>query len=526
MGSSIDEAKSIISYLLEEGVLLKGNYYDDIWEFENNGSKKTSIYIKFSSMKHNCTTQQLNLVKCWAANQLRDYFPENVQRKFSHLSEVIYITDFFDDKKIENLKSLFIESENSPVALRNRLLTTLNFVTYYENDSLSSYKNYLLEIKETIKVEANTRLLPKAKDVLKFSNCIDDFFKNELLTSLKIEFYPILLWWRLTNVIPIRIGEFCDIQRQCISPDNGSYYITLPRYKKPASQRGIQVVNNLEITKELYDLIDNYINITEPFGKSETLISYRALMENTLNPKRRKNKKNKDYFNSSAFSNLLRSFYDNVVYKQLGISVEREVRPNDTRHFAICSLTMQGISPIEIARLAGHTSLEAQYHYSKHTEYFIDSEIYKLVREYRRERDEIVSNTSNNDNINLNTIKSKTRKFPKDEEKLLELEIGYCKDTKQRCESEECMLCSHWWIHPRDFEKVRPKIEKKILERRQKVIEIGNFLNNLHRNFPSIHEEELHPNLFTKMRTEAASIEDYLHQIAELTYLRGAESDD
>ncbi|BCC00639.1 hypothetical protein BCJMU51_2846 [Bacillus cereus] len=62
------------------------------------------------------------------------------------------------------------------------------------------------------------------------------------------------------------------------------------------------------------------------------------------------------------------------------VEQEYQLRPNDTRHLAFMSLMMQGYSPVEIARLGGHKTIQTQLHYSSHKEYWVDSEVFKLMK--------------------------------------------------------------------------------------------------------------------------------------------------
>src|SRR5699024_12041722 len=122
---------------------------------------------------------------------------------------------------------------------------------------------------------------------------------------------------------------------------------------------------------------------------------------------------------------------------------------------------MQGISPIEIARLGGHRTIAAQYHYSFHKEYWIDNEVFKLIKNYKN-----ISNFDNNniryipENVKLKAIESTTSSFRG------ELEIRYCSDSLIRCEAKECMLCSHSRIDLNDLNMKRDQIIKKVNKNR------------------------------------------------------------
>src|SRR5699024_11998719 len=116
-----------------------------------------------------------------------------------------------------------------------------------------------------------------------------------------------------------------------------------------------------------------------------------------------------------------------------------------------------GISPIEIARLGGHRTIAAQYHYSFHKEYWIDNEVFKLIKNYKN-----ISNFDNNniryipENVKIKAFESPTSSFRG------ELEIGYYRDTFIRGEAKECMLCSHWPMDLYYLKVKRTQIIKKL----------------------------------------------------------------
>lgn len=559
--ASVNSAKEILENLKEDDEIFDGEFADDIWTFERHLHKGGVIYFDFSGLENMARFRtdwddpSVLLVKCWVAELLSEIYPATVRTKFGWLIKVIEQTDFFSTAKLDD----FIESLRNYTPAVKKMLeknevpnlegleeelkkdrkgiqsvyeiisTSLNFLTFSELDSFHPYHKTLLDIKKGLPNSTFARHLPKGKDVLKLDYSIDQYFVDRFNSSSRLFFAPILLWWKITNIIPMRISEFCTMKRECISENNGRYYIMLPREKKRAAQRRVQVVDTLEITKDIFDLIDDYIELTSPYGKSKTLISYRSIIALEVIQTARGNKRNIDYFNRHNFTSLLKRFYKDVVYGEYQKAVKREVRPNDTRHFAFCSLLMQGISPIEIARLGGHSTLEAQYHYSNHTEYFIDVEVKKLIDGFKFNDGKIRGTTFEGQEITFANIEDRSLQFPsKDNTTRYPMEIGFCTDELQRCESEDCMLCKHWWIHPEELVEVKPLIQKKILERKQKIIEMGNFLKNLNESLTTemIKQNEVHLNTFTKMKTDAASIQEHLEEIARLEILKGDNGDE
>lgn len=558
---SVNNAKEILENLKEEDEIFDGEFDNDIWIFERHLSKGVKIYFDFSILKNTARFRDdwdfssVLIVKCWVAELLSEFYPESVRTKFGLLIKVTEQTDFFSTAKLddfieslrnytpsvkkaleknevmdlEDLKEELKKDRKGIPTVYDIVHTSLNFLTFSELDSFYTYHKPLLDIKKGLPNGTFVRHLPKGKDVLKLDYSINQYFVDGFNSSSRLFFAPILLWWKITNIIPMRISEFCTMERECISQNNGRYYIRLPREKKTAVNRRVQVVDTLEITKDIFDLIYDYIQLTNPYGESKTLISYRSILVLEENLTGRGNKGNMNYFNRHNFDTLLKRFYKDVVYEVYKKSVKREVRPNDTRHFAFCSLLMQGISPIEIARLGGHSTLEAQYHYSNHTEYFIDVEVKKLIDGFVFKEGKIKGTTFEGQAITFEDIENRSLQFPtKDNKTRLPMEIGFCTDELQRCESEECMLCKHWWIHPEDLVKVKPLIQKKILERKQKIIEMGNFLKNLNESLTTemIKQNAVHPNTFTKMKTDASSVQEHLEEIACLEMLKGDYDDE
>ncbi|RDW16120.1 hypothetical protein CWR48_18210 [Oceanobacillus arenosus] len=555
---SVKKAKEILDVLREEDSVFDEQFEDDIWTFERHLFKGSTVIFNFSEMEMAArfrdywSPSSVVLIKCWLAELLSSYYPEGIHQRWVMLIKIIEQTEFFNPAKAnsfaESLRNYspavrkYLENKNQSTldemlgelkkdrsgisTVKSIIEIAFNFLTFSGIDSFHDYNQPLINIKKGLPKEVFARQLPSGKDVLKLDYCINRYFNKGINTNTRLLFAPILLWWKLTNIIPMRISEFCTIERFCIPP---KYYrnckISLPREKRTGNHRRVQVVDKLEITKDIYDLISEYIHHTETYGVSKTLVSYRAYKELNEYSNRNPSKKDEDYFNSNIFKSLLRKFYKDVVYGEYNETVERKVRPNDTRHFAFCSLLMQGLSPIEIARLGGHSTIEAQYHYSNHTEYFIDIEVDKLIKSFMNKDGEMKGVFEGNE-ITYDDIDKKSKNFPDKKIELLKMEIGWCKDELQRCESVECMLCKHWWIHPKELVKIRPVIQDKIRERKQKIVEMGNFLKNLNESFTETMVSDTDPNLYTTMETKAASIQEHLEEIARLEMLKGVDIDD
>ncbi|MFZ8504510.1 integrase, partial [Staphylococcus aureus] len=159
----------------------------------------------------------------------------------------------------------------------------------------------------------------------------DKLSDDEEIIKKTILFYPILIWWNLTTIIPIRSTEFCLIKRDSISKEGNRFFLTITRIKKPLND-AVNYYNKIEINESMYHLLNNYIELTEEYGESETLISYRSLIY-ADNPGRRElQKRDLNSFNKNNLEKLLKRFYKEVIneYYHINVPANQKLSPNDT----------------------------------------------------------------------------------------------------------------------------------------------------------------------------------------------------
>jgi hypothetical protein len=327
-----------------------------------------------------------------------------------------------------------------------------------------------------------------------------------------------MIWWMLTNIIPMRASEFCLIQRDCLVPKDGATYIRLPRTKK---SKGIQVYDKVKVTSKILEIITEYLSLSEQFGETKTLISYRAILgaQKSIDNYwvfRELQKKNADFFTLNILKNLIPRFYTEILpLYEVYIERDKWVRPNDTRHIAFISLMMQGVSPIEIARLGGHSTVEAQYHYSNHVEYWIDSEVDKLMKKYAhfRSEDEHSDEAFIPKEVTLRAFQPGTTNAE------LPLKLGHCSDHDQRCETDNmdisgCIFeCSHWRIHPVEFIEQKQSIKALASSRKNRIHELYAFMNSLHEKILKSELTRKNPISHTQLKTTSNQIH---HEVASL----------
>lgn len=527
---SVKRGQEILADLKEKGVMVSGGFKDDNWTFTNHLLKGHYINLDFSKIP-NFQFEKFQLevpviIKCWLSELLDLYYPSNAYEYYYHILNVLEETCGFSKDRVEYFTTKLQKADKSNEVKARIIGATFHFLDYTDLEAASLYVPKLLVLRKKMKLKRSIRKLPPSKEILKFSYCLDSYFtedmdkfyKDDEVKKKKLLYYPLWLWWNLTTIIPMRASEFCLLERDCL--EVGSYKIRLPREKQKNSKR-IQVFDTIEIKKEVYELFSNYIELTDPHGPTNTLISYRTLIwaDETSGFMRMAHKRDLNYFSRVILKNLIARFYDEIVRQGYHYSIDRnnEVNPNDTRHLAFISLMMQGISPIEIARLGGHQTIAAQYHYQHHTEYWVDSEVFKLMKKYK-----FMEQNDNPKDISGNIIPSeiKLKAYQKAKSAFKhELNIGYCTDEFQRCQTDDCILCPSWRISPEELLLKEHLIAEKYAKRRKKLEELIAFLQNVNRILLADDLTRQDPKTFTEMKSTAMQIDEEINAIARMEAL-------
>ncbi|MGR5961424.1 tyrosine-type recombinase/integrase [Bacillus paranthracis] len=434
---SIIEAKEIAQKLVEENRWIRGEFEEDYWEINRLMYTETYYgydFSKFDSAQFNHKLPQdfKTIVKCWIINIVDKFKDTSSMHYLIHFTKGFEITKGF---KVAEIKSLvdYIEYGELSHNYRLGLVSVLcNFFDYADLEIASDYLPVLIELRDKMpQQKSNVRELPPSQYVLTFSyylekrfeTLMERFIDRETFDKELLMIYPLVIWWRLTTIIPLRSSEFCLIKRDCLIVDEGKCYIKLPRTKQNAKR--VQIMDKVLVDNEIYQLINRYIDLTNQYGKTDTLISYRSIMS-VGNDNRGFVQKNLNQFSRRNLETLIPRFYKTMeeVYDSK-IEQEYYLRPNDTRHIAFMSLMMQGYSPVEIARLGGHKTIESQLHYSNHKEYWVDCEVFKIMKK--------VKNTSlSNEQVGTIPDEVKLKVYGNEGTYKQKMKIGFCKDEEKK----------------------------------------------------------------------------------------------
>lgn len=481
-----------LNILMKESPKYKSDaiFNSSVWIFYSKDTSKYS-YIDFSPIEDMnklglIDEDDYQIIKCWLVDVLID---KNLEGKSlrSYASPVINLFIETQGLKQELTKSkkgnaikTFIDYSNSRGTKEDKVKTLTSYANFVEKigfikDSHEILLKTVFEYRINHK-KANSRKLPSNSSIFTFDYCIKDFFEGDNDPLLKKIYYPIWIWWKITNVIPMRPNELMSkTTRDCLFKNENKYYLKVNRIKikrtvYTMSKPMIPILNKLEIDKETYDLIKEYIDLTD-FAESYTLFSWNAMNEFKIQYMDIKTSdKYKGYlpnfiydkttkynplaFEDNSFRHLLDSFYSNIIKIEYGYNFKdnEKLAPGDTRHLAFSSLYLQGLSPIEIAMIGGHTTLEMQDSYTNHVQYYIDNEILNFISD---------KSTCGENAKMFNNLKDIVSSKPWGYELDIDLSdfektddgIGYCLlDTKREdtfCDDVPCCaFCSKWWCEP------------------------------------------------------------------------------
>ena len=215
-------------------------------------------------------------------------------------------------------------------------------------------------------------------------------------TPWKQYFFPFYLFWTITTILPLRVREFCVTPYDCVSVKGGRYFLTIRRSRLKGSRRDDPKIRDYtlekdyslhtyEITKEMYESIRRYQEITEGFSHPyETLFSVDHLLSLGVGSLRTAN--NEKTFSSLELNAIIRDFFDHVACgifhliivddavlmrrsyaDEGGYEMEDDEimvpQARHTRHLAMINLIMRGCNPMLIKEFAGHEKIQTSEHY-------------------------------------------------------------------------------------------------------------------------------------------------------------------
>lgn len=471
----IELYNKLFKELRDNNVIKSCDFSDDLWKiditYDNSGYENSMNFSKLSRM------QKLK-IKSLLINKLskteKRVLPETLVNRYKYVIQILEFIKEFDEKNIEEFEEFLQENYNKMSKIA-RIQTAL-FDLYEFTDDLTMIP-YLEKVKEYYNDEVNTkaRELPNYKSMLIFDTKINSLFES-FNDEEKLKYYTLYLWWNLTTVIPLRPQEFLEIEYNCCWQDEKSeYWIKVPRHKVEDENAQIKLKYVLKTTEKMYTMIEEYKNFIQSYtSESKYLFPYElryksfSKMNKALADKYRKDKEKQ---NNNDGNLLLAYFEENYLSSEIDSEIYSHITLGDTRHYAFCNMILQGMNPLVIAQIGGHTSLKSQMHYYQQIGTCTNAYTKELSYRYLIRNHKIM--TSINEN-NYDEYRQKTLLQlydSKDIINFLYIDKGYCikyKNSDNNINFKECgESCYECEYHIMDFDK-NPEMKEVLRNRSDK----------------------------------------------------------
>lgn len=423
-----------------KGFIEAHSFDDSIWTLYDRYKNTRSLNFDLELFR------ELNIaLKCYALLQISSEFTiHHTQTVVHSIKEAIFVSRGFS---LEALPELEEYVNQFGYAKRNSITVyTIRFLHFISHPNMDEFIETCTPFYQYVQ---RNRKLPKYEYILLFDDVIKDF-ENDCNGYERAKYYPILLWWKITTIIPLRPSEFLLLKKDCVmKKEDNSYWITVPREKrKYEAYSDIDVENTLQVNKETYNIVKAYQDTLSDDIESNYLMSYEIYYK-YLDLKRETYKKDRSVLLLSQFQTLLDDFYKKIVKGKYSYSEVEQVSPGDTRHLAFCNMMLQGFNMLSIAKMGGHRRLRTQQNYWGHIEYFAESWVYILSENNRLER----LNKSMSDGIfNIKNRLDRHRIYElSDFETLRPVEYGYCTDSNfpNNCIGD-CRFCDFYHFSPEE----------------------------------------------------------------------------
>lgn len=232
-----------------------------------------------------------------------------------------------------------------------------------------------------------SRNLPCYQSILLFDYIINDFLQRTDVKE-RARYYPVLIWWKLSSIIPLRPGEVYQLPKDCIYEKNEKYYIHIERIKNKSERRKYSslIIKDFEIREDVYSIIRDYIDYISEFDDTKYLFSIGSLRRTAG---LRAKDEDVERITHITMQTIYKHFKKEIIEQEYGYHMIplgqkknendiEEVKMGDVRHLAIINLMMMGYNPLYIMELAGHHKLTTQIGYYNHVDTFATAKSHVL----------------------------------------------------------------------------------------------------------------------------------------------------
>ncbi|HEL0667795.1 TPA: hypothetical protein TUW61_001487 [Streptococcus equi subsp. zooepidemicus] len=242
------------------------------------------------------------------------------------------------------------------------------------------------------------RKLAQFQSYFTFNDILTDYWSKELPEEERLFYYPLYLWWQITAVVPLRPREFLLTPQDCLSENEGKFFLTLRRNNLKGKDKSVShkisedyYQTTYEIPLKLAESIQEYMNLTK--NQISTELSTLFTIDSHYKKWNRSAGSNNRFLTYTNLNTILKYFFNEVISEQYGYEVHYINSPSrlkeneinyihigDTRHIAMINLIAEGSSPVTAMLLAGHDNVTTSSHYFSNLSQFIECRSYQMYR--------------------------------------------------------------------------------------------------------------------------------------------------
>lgn len=460
--NNMNEYNNIFNAFKKSNLIKSSNFSDLIWSIDK--TYNNSGYVNKLDFTNIDNEYQI-IIKCLFLEKINDVnkriSPETLVTRYRYLIKILEKIVRFEESALEKFKEIMDSNKNKMSAIAK--IQTAIYDLYFFCDEDKKIEEFLEITAEYYDdyVGRKARDLPDYKSILIFDTKLNSNFFT-FSDQEKLDYYILYLWWKITMIIPLRPDDFLKLKYDCCwRNDDGKFWIRVPRSKVDDKDAKIKLVYTLECTEEVYKMIEDYKNfICRYVQKSEYLFPFELryiTFSNISKGNSNISRIDKQKQNNNDANLLIKKFEEKYLVKEIENGQYSHITMGDTRHYAFCNMILQGLNPLVIAQIGGHTRIDSQLHYYQQIETCTNAYTKELAFRYRIKNHKIIEALNDYNNYEYKSRNLLKLYSEEDKNAFLEIESGYCikykktdRDIKFSDCSEECYECEY---HIIDFEK-------------------------------------------------------------------------
>lgn len=396
---AVDEAEKRFSDLQDSGIIKKNCAFDDMSWYTTDEYSNIGLHFKFNAFAYKPyeeildfeLTDFIEYLKAYMVSLFGEIALDTIR---SFLLDIRHIVSTPPESVYGNNSDLKLVQPRKCEAFFSALPADSEVLGQLISE-LAAYGDLLYGVSES-----RQRTLADFETYFLFNDILEDFWSSQLTDEQRLFYFPLVLWWKLTGVIPLRPREFLLTQRDCLVKNKkGEYFLHLRRNQLKGGRKNLKYkigedysVDTYQIPPALGMLIEQYIELTNKYGSTEldtlfvTDVHYKKWERNKPYTSR--------FLTYTNMVTILHYFYQEVLHDKYGLTIVSnqidrrlgkneigEIHLGDTRHIALINLMQEGGTPAVAMFLSGHLNTETAASYYTNITKFLEC---KISSQYRK----------------------------------------------------------------------------------------------------------------------------------------------